>query len=60
VVRRVVHWLLVRLMSWYDEPSHLEEIDRQHAKVRRADRLLRDAAMRADAARARARMVGRL
>ena len=56
---RLWHWLLVRLASWYDEPRQLAAIETAKAKVRDADRIHRDAVMRAEAARAGARFTER-
>jgi hypothetical protein len=51
--------ILVYLMPWYDERSQLERLATSHRKLVKAVRIQRDAAMRADAARAQSRMAGR-
>jgi hypothetical protein len=51
--------ILVYLMPWYDERSQLERLSTSHRKLVKAVRIQRDAAMRADAARAQSRMAGR-
>lgn len=54
---RLLHWTLVRLASWYDEPKQLAAIETARDKVRVAERKQRDAVMRAEAARSQSRFM---
>ena len=59
LMRGWVRRILLALMPWYSERAQFERLAESRRKLAKAKRIQRDAAMRADAARAQSRMAGR-